>query len=159
MMLCWKGGLLFSSLIVTIIPRKKYCDWSVESSTGLGALAMGKISAALHLAAWFIERLRETKCGAASAQKDRLSVWDLRNCIYVPRLKAQTLRLAVRRTDDFALDSLVTFWSSYHCRFDKRMAEITGKVLWPMIIQDSRPCGREWMSWINRASGGRWGSH
>ena len=51
MMLWRKGGLLFSSFIVTIIPRKKHCDRSVESPTGLGAMAMGKISAALHLAA------------------------------------------------------------------------------------------------------------
>ena len=80
-------------------------------------------------------------------------------------LNLRQFRSAVRWADYLALDSLVTLTSSNLAalRFlvklslldNKRMAEITGKVLWPMIIQDSRRKRRERRPWINRTSGGR----
>ena len=45
---------------------------------------------------------------------------------FVSALDLRQFRLAVRRADDFALDSLVTFWSSYHCQLGKRTLDITG---------------------------------
>ena len=89
-MLYWKDGLLFNNFKISTIPKKMHCDWSADSLTGLGAQAMGKMR-------------------GSARQKDRLSVWALGSCIYVPRLKAQTLRLAVRWADDFALDSFGPF--------------------------------------------------
>ena len=56
---------------------------------------------------------RQTILGRYVTFQNQTSIWISRLWDFeIPRLKAQTLRLAVRRADNFALDSLVTFWSS-----------------------------------------------
>ena len=145
-----KWDLLFNNFIIIIIQRKTHWGWSVESLTGAGAWATGKISAALHLAAWFIERMRETKCGAAPAKKPlvRLCVGPI---ILPLILWLLWLRRILLRCD---------FWSSYHCQLDKRTLDITGTKQNHCKFKFKIPvCDGNGNRWGYHKGGGRWGSH